>query len=160
VYFGVGGKVPETLESYRYNFDDNFHMTTHFLGKEPLTMAVAAESLAAIRVAADQLSPFSMKIKEFATYGPPEAQARVAVFEAPRYIAVWREAIAIILGELGATVSRTWPWSAHMTYAYGFDLDVVSVVEQQLLEAKATINIVSLEMYDGTGKLVVPLTKS
>lgn len=160
MYFGVEGKVPETLYNYRYDFDDGFHMTTHFLGKEPLILAVAAEALAVVRVAADQVSPFSMQVKGFQTYGPPEAPARVAVFEAPRFITVWREAVAQILDGVGASVSRTWPWSAHMTYAYGFELDTISAIEEQLLEAKATIDIVTLEMYDGTSKLVVPLAQS
>lgn len=160
VYFGVEGKVPEMLEGCRYDFDDDFHMTTHFLGKEPLDEITASTALSVVRLGASKISPFSMSIKGFKTYGLPDALARVAVFEAPPYVHLWRDAVAEALDAVGAKVSRNWPWSPHMTYAYGWDEDVVSVTEQRILDAKAIINIISLEMYDGTGKLVVPLTES
>lgn len=135
-------------------------MTTHFLGKQSLEPVTAATALSVVRLGASKLAPFSMSVKDFKTYGPPNAPARVAVFEAPPYVHLWREAIASTLDAVGATVSRSWPWSPHMTYAYGFDLHALLPKENELVVARATIHIVSLEMYDGTGKLVVPLTES
>jgi 2'-5' RNA ligase len=157
IFFGIEGPLVKALEEFRYDFDDDFHMTTHFLGKEPLSDFDAPTAIRVARMAANLLSPVTLTVKEFATFGPPTAPARVAKLDAPDWLYRWRQATAETLESLKISVSKTWPWEPHLTYAYNFEPDVLEPVEERLLKEKATLTIKSLEMYDGRAKLVVPL---
>lgn len=160
VFFGVEGPLVEVLSGYRYDFDDDFHLTTHFLGKTPLKLEIAQEALSTVRMAADILGPTELPLTEFATFGPPTAPARVAKFEASHELYRWRAALEKALDFIGGKVSKDWPWSPHMTYSYGFNLEKLQAIEKVLLTKgarSAKLTLTSLCMYDGRAKLVVPL---
>jgi 2'-5' RNA ligase len=157
VFLGVEGPLVEALKEFRYDFDDDFHMTTHFLGKEPLSDFDAPTAIRVARMAANLISPVTLEVKEFTTFGPPTAPARVARFDAPDWLYRWRQATAETLETLKIPVSKDWPWEPHMTYSYGFELDVLEPIEEKLLKEEAILTITSLCAYDGRAKLVVPL---
>jgi 2'-5' RNA ligase len=157
VFFGVEGPLVEALDEFRYDFDDNFHMTTHFLGKEPLDNNVAVAAITVVRTAANHIEPFTLRVEKFATFGPPTAPARVARFKASEWVYRWRKEVEHQLDRCGVTVSKTWLWEPHMTYAYGFDPDILEPMEDQLTKRGLSLEVTSLQMYDGRAKLVVPL---
>jgi 2'-5' RNA ligase len=160
VYFGVQGPLADVLEEFRYEFDDPFHITIAFLGREPLPGFVSARALGIVRKYAAEIDKIELAPTKFATFGPPTAPARVCKFGVPPGLLEWRNLFCKALDNVGATISRNYePWEPHLTYSYGFPLEELTYIEGRILgfQQRYQLTLKTVEMVDGRARLIVPL---